>query len=263
MFWKEIFLASILVFFLNITTFSQVNDIPPPPLPDPAVLADIFQATDKLQKQAKSIEFKEQLGFRLACVLPEGRRTRNIQNRNVDFRQSADYAVRAESGEILEKKLLETHQPPRFDLQNLFRIINIPTIQETFPNVASLKTAFLTFISKDFVNGYREVEREKINKQQAIKLALRFRPGRIPIDNCFLWIDEKTHVPLQAELKIGDIGRYSNVVLKISFEKTDINNPLPTSITQEVICSTYEEGIPLRLEQTTIYSEFKPILKEE
>lgn len=262
MVWKEFFLASVLVFIFSITGFSQVNDVPPPPLPDPALLADIFQATDNLQKQAKFIEFKEQLGFRLACVLPEGRKTRNIQNRNVDFRQSADYEVKAESGQIVEKKLVETHQPPRFDLNNLFRIINIPTIQETFPGVASLKTAFLTFVSKEFVNGYKEVEREKINKQQAIKLALRFRPGRISIENCFLWIDEKTHAPVQAELKIGDIGRYNNVVLKISFDRSD-SNPLPNTITQEVTCSTYEDGIPLRLEQTTIYSEFRPILKEE
>lgn len=262
MFLKEIFLAGILVFILNIVTFSQITEMPPPPLPDPALLADIFQATDNLQKQAKVVEFKEQLGFRLACVLPEGRRTRNIQNRNVDFRQSADYAIRAESGQIIEKKLLETHQPPRFDLNNLFRVINIPTIQETFPGVASIKTAFLTFVSKDFVNGYKEVEREKINKQPAIKLALRFRPGRIPIEDCFLWIDEKTHVPVQAELKIGDIGRYSNVVLKISFDITNPNQ-LPNTITQEVTCSTYEDGIPLRLEQTSIYSEIRSVSKEE
>ncbi|KAF0237940.1 MAG: hypothetical protein FD167_4446 [bacterium] len=260
--WKQFFLASILVLIFNIVTFAQINDIPPPSLPDPALLADIFQATDNLQKQGKVIEFKEQLGFRLACILPEGRRTRGVQNRNVDFRQSADYAIRADSGQILEKKLLEVHQPPRFDLNNLFRIIDIPTIQETFPAVASIKTAFLTFVSKEFVNGYKEVEREKINKQPAIKLALKFRPGRIPIENCFLWIDEKTHVPLQAELKIGDIGRYSDVVLKIFFDKADLNQ-LPNTITQEVSCSTYEDGIPLRLEQTSIYSELKAVPKEE
>jgi hypothetical protein len=260
MFWKEFFLAGILIFILNIISFSQVNDVPPPPLPDPTLLADIFKETDNLQKGTRVIEFKEQLGFRLACVLPEGRKTRNVQNRNVDFRQSADYAVRAEMGQVVEKKLLETHQPPRFDLNNLFRIIDIPTLQETFPAVASLKTGFFTFVSKEFVNGYKEVEREKINKQPAIKLALRFRPGRFPVENCFIWIDEKTHAPVQAEIKIGDIGRYSNVVLKVFIDKT--SGELPSKITQEVSCSTYEDGIPLRLEQTTIYSEFKSITKE-
>ncbi len=260
--WKNILLAALFLFIFNIVSFAQVNDMPPPPLPDPVLLEDIFLATKNLEQQGKAIEFKEQVSFRLACVLPEGRQTRNIPDRNVDYRQSADYAVSAKRGEILERKLLETHQPPRFGLNSLFQVINIPTIQETLPPVASLKTAFLTFVSKDFVNGYKEVGKEKINKHNAIKLALRFRPGRISLENCFLWIDEQSHLPLQAELKIGTIGRYEHVTLKISLSDF-ANDKLPDTITQEVTCSSFERGIPIRLEHNVIYSAFKPLQKEE
>lgn len=259
--WKYIFLAAVLIFVFNVVSFAQINDLPPPSLPDTALLEDIFQATRNLEQQGKAIEFKEQVSFRLACILPEGRQTRNIPDRNVDYRQSADYAVSARRGEILERKLIEVHQPPRFGLNSLFQVINIPTIQETLPAVASLKTAFLTFASKDFVNGYKEVGREKINKHNAIKLSLRFRPGRLSLEDCFLWIDEQTHLPLQAELKIGTIGRYEHVVLKV-FLNDITNDKLPETITQEVTCSTFEKGIPIRLEHTSTYSGLKPLPKE-
>jgi hypothetical protein len=260
--WKKALLATIFVFICNVFAFAQITEMPPPPLPDAALLADILQASENLHKQGQAIEFKETVSFRLAAVLPEGRQTRNIPNRNVDYRQSADYAVRARSGQILEKTLIETHQPPRFGLNSLFKVIDIPTIQETLPPVASLKTGFLLFLSKEFVNGYKEVEREKVTGREAVKLALRFRPGRISIGDCFVWIDEKTHLPLKAELKIGDIDRYSNVVLKVLLEDVTSDN-LPTRITQEVSCSTYENGIPIRLEHTSVYSELKHLPKEQ
>ena len=52
--WKQFFLASILTFIFNIVSFAQINDIPPPSLPDPTLLADIFQATDNLQYKQSS-----------------------------------------------------------------------------------------------------------------------------------------------------------------------------------------------------------------
>ena len=72
-----------------------------------------------------------------------------------------------------------------------------------------LKELTPLIVSKDFVHGYKELGHEKVGKRQAIKMELRFRPGRMPVEQCLLWIDEKSHAPLRAEP--GPIGKGMNL----------------------------------------------------
>ena len=83
----------------------------------------------------------------------------------------------------------------------------------------------------------------------------------MPIDQCHLWIDEQTHAPLRAELKIGNIGRFEGVTLLISYEDGG-SSSAPVTIHQELDCSTFERGIPLRLEHISVYSDLKPLPAE-
>lgn len=258
----RLFTTFIILIAFSMIAFSQITQLPPPPsVADPAFLADIFQATHNLQEKCQAIEFKERRAFRLAGVIPEGREARNNrggENRNIDFRQSADYLVTVRAGQEPEYKLIKTEHSHIFNLRALYKQIDIPRIQETLPDIASLKTGLLTFVTSDYVNGYKELGHEKVNKVKAIKLALRFRAGRIPIDDCTLWVDEQSHIPFKAEIRIGTIGRYENVLVKV-FQENVMPNSFPTSITQEIDCTTYERGIPLRLEHSSTYSEIHPL----
>ena len=257
-----LFTTFILLVLSSMVAFSQITQLPPPPsIADPAHLADIFQATRYLQEKYQAVEFKERIAFRLAAVLPEGREGRNNrggENRNIDFRQSADYLVIVRPGKDLERKLIKTEHSHIFNLRALYKQIDIPRIQETLPDIASLKTGLLTFVTSEYVNGYKELGHEKVNKVKAIKLALRFRPGRLSIDDCTLWVDEQYHIPIKAEIKLGTIGRYENVLVRVLHENV-MPNSLPTSISQEIDCTTYEGDIPLRLEHNSTYSEIHPL----
>lgn len=236
----------------TIISTAQINNLPPPPVPDVALLNDIFKAAQSLQEQARALEFKEKVSFRLAAIIREGR-----ANRPVDFRQSADYAVTIRPGQPPERRFLSEQHGPRFSLKNLASQIDVSAIQETLPPVVTLQTGLFAFVNKEYVNGYKEAGREKIKKINTLKLELRFRPGRFPVEECTLWIDEITHAPVRAKLKIGAIGRYENVSVLITH--LDINNQgLPGSVLQEMECSTFERGIPIRLEHTSLYSELRP-----
>jgi hypothetical protein len=254
--YLKTFAASLLSLFLAALAAGQINQ-QLPVMPEGALLPDIFKAADDMRERFRAIEFKETLAFRLAAILPEGK-----GRRNVDFRQSADYAVTVKPGQGLERKLLKSNHRPAFEEKSLLKDIDIPAIQETLPPITTLQTGLFNFVSKDYIHGYKDLGPDKVGKRQAIKMELRFRPGRMPVEQCLLWVDEKTHAPLKAEMKIGDIGRYSDVRLIISYEEGG-QNSLPASIHQELACSTFERGIPLRLEHSATYTELKLLPAEK
>jgi hypothetical protein len=227
-----------------------------PDLPEGVLLPDIFRAAEEMRNRFRAVEFKEKLSFRLAAILSEGK-----GRRNVDFRQSADYAVIVRPDQSIEKKLLQSGHRPSFDEGSLLKNIDIQAIQETLPPIATLQTGLFNFVSKDFVHGYKQLGHEKVGKRNALKMELRFRPGRMPVERCIIWIDDKTHSPLRADMKIGDIGRFSDVRLIISYENVG-QDSVPASIYQELACSTFESGIPLRLEHCATYTELKPLSSE-
>jgi hypothetical protein len=243
----------LLLLWLAALVAGQITQLPPPPVADPGVLADIFHAAERLQKQWQAIEYKERISFRLAGVVPEGK-----ANRNLDFRQSADYDVIIKPGQPPERKFLQSDHTQRFGIAELSKQLDIPGLQETLPAVATLQTALLTFINSEYVNGYKEIGHEQIKNRRALKLDLHFRSTNVPIERCFLWIDEHTHTPLRAQLKIGAIGRFNNVSLLISYDDVGADE-LPASIHQEMDCDTFQRGIPLRLEHNATYSDFKPL----
>ncbi|MEW6736078.1 MAG: hypothetical protein AB1489_32595 [Acidobacteriota bacterium] len=249
----QIFAAFILsVLFVTLAT-GQLAQLPPPPSAETTLLRDIFRATKTLQESCRAIEFKERVSFRLAAVVVEDR-----TNRNVDFRQSADYSVTIRPGQPPERKFLQSTNNRRYGSAAILKKFDIAAIQETLPTVATLQTALLNFVTSEYVNGYKQIGHEKIKNHRTIKMELRFRPGRFPVEQCVLWIDEEQHIPLRAELRIGAIGRYGNVSLAISYDDWD-KHSLPTVISQELQCNTFELGVPLRLEHIATYSELKPL----
>src|SRR5437867_10345650 len=102
--------SAIFCLLLAALTAGQVSQTQMPDLPESALLPDIFRATQQLQERFKAVEFKEQVSFRLAAVvIAEGH-----ANRNVDFRQSADYAVTVRPGQLMERKFIQSGHVPQF-----------------------------------------------------------------------------------------------------------------------------------------------------
>ncbi len=256
---KNSFFALIsLIMFFSFTARGQINQPLPPNVPDAALLEDIFRTTKELQQRCRAIEFKQRITFRLAGIVRDEQNRRNV---NLDFRQSADYFVTVKPGQTAERKILQSQSSGKRDLDSLLRKFDILALQETLPSIATLETALLSFIRSEYVNSYRELKREKIKKHAAIKLLIRFRPGYMFAQECYLWIDEKTHIPLRAELIVGDVGRYGNVVLLTEYEGLTPET-LPLTIYQEISCNTFEVGIPLRVEHFSLYSEIRPLTTE-
>jgi hypothetical protein len=231
--------------------YSQISQLPPPALPDPILLEDIFKNVRALQEQFRQIEFKERVSFRLAGVVNEDRR-----NQNIDFRQTAEYLITIRPKQPIERKFLQDIRGPRFGQGVVQKNFDLDALQETLPEIAGLYNALLQFVSKEFINGYKELGKEKIDKRPALKLELRFRPGRMVFERCILWIDAETHQPLKSELKVGNLDRYRDVVLHTDY-KNFYGQVIPESIHQEMSCSGYERGMPIRLEQTRVYSEWR------
>lgn len=258
---KRFFLMMLLVISLLVmpTLFSveaQVNQLPPPSIADPVLLTDLFKSTESLQEQFRAIEFKERVSFRLAAQVVEDKR-----NQNVDFRQSADYAVVIKPGKPPERTFLQAEHVPRFGQSVVYKNFDIVGLQEMLPTLASFQTVLLKFLTSEYINGYKELGKEKIKGRKSVKLEMRFRPGRMSLERCIVWVDEQYHVPLRVELKVGEVSPFSNVLVVINY--LDIgSNMLPTTITQEISCATYYRGTPLRLEHTSQYSDWKPFPPE-
>ncbi|MBL8151714.1 MAG: hypothetical protein JNN15_17450 [Blastocatellia bacterium] len=248
---KQLSILIFLILIFSTKAFSQINSLPPDSL-DAPIMQEIFQTTKNLQQRYQALEMKERVAFRLAAVVP----SRELRaNQNLDFRQYADYQVLVQDGQLVERKLLETHNNRHFGMANLVKQIDIFAIQETIPSFASLQTAALFFINRENVSGYKELEREDIDHHRAIKFEIRFHQDKIAIYDCELWIDEKSREPLRAKVRFGDIDRYQNVTLLINY-KHDKSLQL-SAIEQEISCATFERGLPIRLEHTVTYSDLK------